>query len=222
MDFWAVIELNDRHPKRVGSEEMMKNDKRSFFTAKTIAQLGLYIALMLVLSMTSLGYLPLGPINVTTMHIPVLIGATLGGWKYGMILGAFFGFNSFFQALQGGSGVLSFIFMNPIISVLPRIAFGTLAGLLADRLRGRNDFLAHGFPALAGSLINTILVMGLIYIIYAEQYMAALGLSRDMALKTVLSVCFVNGVPEAIVATIVSLVVCKAVTLKNRGRTYDR
>lgn len=191
--------------------------KKKFFDAKNIAVLALLLALMMVLNMTSIGFLQLGPIAVTTMHIPVLLGGLIGGWKYGTILGLAFGLSSLFKALQGLTPT-AFIFVNPLVSVLPRIIFGFLCGLLADMFRGKNQFMAFSLPALIGSLTNTVLVMGTIYVLYAKDYMRVLGLSEDLALATVLGVCVSNGIPEAIVAMIICTVICVAIKYRNKGR----
>ena len=82
--------------------------KNKFFTGQNLARLGVLIALMLVLSSTPIGYVLIGPIQVTTMHIPVVLGAIIGGVPYGFILGLAFGLNSMLRALQGLSGPLSF------------------------------------------------------------------------------------------------------------------
>ena len=38
-----------------------------------------FVAIEMVLTMTQLGYLPLGPISITTMHLPVILaGIVLG------------------------------------------------------------------------------------------------------------------------------------------------
>ena len=42
-----------------------------------------FIALILLLSVTPLGYISLGVISATTIQIPVIIGAVILGWKKG-------------------------------------------------------------------------------------------------------------------------------------------
>lgn len=197
---------------------MIENTHEPFFTAKNIATLGVFIAIMLLLSSTSLGYLPLGPISVTTMHIPVLIGAIYGGRKYGLILGLAFGLNSWIKSMQGASGALSFLFMNPVISIFPRVFFAFVTGWLAELWRKRNPVLAYGVPALVGSLLNTILVMGLIYHIYAQQYAQAMSMDSSAVLGAVLTISFTNGLPEALAAGFVSVPVMSAIDVAQKRR----
>ncbi|HBR04058.1 MAG TPA: ECF transporter S component, partial [Ruminiclostridium sp.] len=55
---------------------------------RRIAVTGILSALAILLSLVpSLGYIPLGPITITTMHIPVIIAAILEGPVVGGIVG---------------------------------------------------------------------------------------------------------------------------------------
>ena len=53
------------------------------------------MAIILVMSFTPLGYLRVGPVAITFLTIPVVIGAVLLGPWYGAFLGAVFGATSF-------------------------------------------------------------------------------------------------------------------------------
>lgn len=56
---------------------------------KEITVVGILLALMIVLAATPLGFIPIGPINATTIHIPVIIAAVLYGRKISLIMGLF-------------------------------------------------------------------------------------------------------------------------------------
>nr|WP_072514162.1 ECF transporter S component [Ndongobacter massiliensis] len=249
---------------------MNKKEFLGGFTARSIAQIGLLLAIILFMNATHIGYLPIGPIVATTMHIPVLIGAIALGPKVGFILGLAFGLTSFFNALQGLSGASSFIFMNPLISIVPRLILGVFSGLIAARFRRWKDGTARrvaivfwgllsvaltayllysihlqkgiwtsalllgvvlcafaltifvdkgksvaiSFAAALSTMLHTALVMGFIYIFYADAYMIALGLAPEQALATVLSVCVVNGLPEMAVGVLITTPVCRALQKK--------
>ena len=45
-----------------------------------------FVAIEMVLTMTQLGYLPLGPISITTMHLPVILAGIVLGPTYGQVL----------------------------------------------------------------------------------------------------------------------------------------
>ncbi|MDO5713060.1 MAG: ECF transporter S component [Tissierellia bacterium] len=100
-----------------------------------VAMLG---AITVVLGLTPLGFVPIGPLNATTMHIPVLIGAILEGPVVGGLVGLIFGLSSLFNAITRPTPI-SFVFYNPLISIVPRILLGVLSGLLFEALRKRED-----------------------------------------------------------------------------------
>ncbi len=57
--------------------------------------------------------------------------------------------------------------------------------------------------AIVGTLTNTIGVLFSIYILYAESFVKELGYSVDMARKVIVGIGITNGIPEAIIATII-------------------
>ena len=59
-----------------------------------------------------------------------------------------------------------------------------------------------------GSFTNTILVMGSIFLIFRNAYAVAKEVPVDAVLGVVLGVVGANGVPEAIVAAVVTPVIC--------------
>ncbi|MBQ2202170.1 MAG: ECF transporter S component, partial [Clostridia bacterium] len=62
----------------------------------------IFIALIILLAFTPmLGYIKIGPLSITTIGIPVIIGAIILGPYYGMLLGFVFGMTSFLQCFMG-------------------------------------------------------------------------------------------------------------------------
>ncbi len=184
-------------------------ETKSIFSAHHLSRLGILIALMLVLSYTPLGYLPLGPISITTMHLPVVLGAILGGVPYGLVLGFVFGLSSMLRGIQGLSGPLSFVFMNPLVSVLPRVCFGLIVGFLADRLRNKNIILSATVPALVGTVAHTAMVMTMLYLLFGEQVASNQSLSASAVVALVWATVIGNGIPEAILAAVVATPVAR-------------
>ena len=64
---------------------------------RTLTTLGILTAIILVMTFTPLGYIKTMGLEITLLHIPVILGAALTGPAGGMVLGAVFGFTSFFQ-----------------------------------------------------------------------------------------------------------------------------
>ena len=58
--------------------------------------------------------------------------------------------------------------------------------------------------AIVGAFTNTVLVMGLIFVIFRSAYAAANGITVDAVLGVILGVVASNGIPEAIVAAVIT------------------
>ena len=133
-----------------------------------IAIMGMLIAIIVIMTFTNIGYILLVPFSMTTIHIPVIIGAAYFGRKEGTLLGLVFGLSSFMYAVTHSSLPEAVLYLNPIISVLPRIGVGLAVGLLADALRKVNlkPTLKYILLAMTGTLTNTVLVLSAIWIFY--------------------------------------------------------
>lgn len=223
---------------------------------KRLVVSAILIAWIIVLGMTQLGFIPVGPIKATTLHIPVLIAAIIFDRNMGFMLGLVFGCYSLFQNLTRPTP-LSFVFINPLVSILPRVLFPLLAYRLMQVFKKDKNIKRHtiivgtlgivaliysamkaynvnkmGFficvvltililiylyislksdsksiPAFLSATIattmHTIMVMGMIYILYLERYAAALNVSTSEVLPLIMGVVVLNGVPEAVIAGLV-------------------
>ncbi len=123
------------------------------------------VALIVVLILTRIGFISFGGVSITIVHIVVIIGALVLGYKYGAILGFVFGLVSL---------ILSFLnlttdapFTNPILSVLPRVLFGLLIFPLYNILSKiiKNKTISSILTAILSTLLHTIMVLTLFYII---------------------------------------------------------
>ena len=184
--------------------------------ARKIAIIGVLSALTIVLGATPLGFIPIGAINATTMHIPTIIGSLAFGPVVGGFTGLIFGLHSMFRALSNPVG-LSIAFINPIVSVLPRILIGIFPYFIRKALSKINENMSITVAAFLGSMTNTVLVLGSMYLLYAEKYVEALGISSDIAAKTIAATAVTNGIPEAILAAIIVSATVKAFLVRYRG-----
>ena len=75
--------------------------------------------------------------------------------------------------------------------------------------------MSLGAAGLAGSLTNTLLVMNLIFVFFKDAYAAANNVATEAVYGFILSIIGINGVPEAIVAAIITAFVGR-VLLKSR------
>lgn len=177
--------------------------------------------IILMANVPFLGYIPLGVTRATIIHVPVIIGAIVLGPSYGAFLGFVFGltslavntfnptitsfvFSPFYSLGETGGSVLSLV-----VCFVPRILIGVVS-YYVYRLAGRlcrNETAALAAAGVAGSMTNTLLVMNLIYLLFGESYAAAKGISYDALYGVIMGVIGINGVPEAIVAAILSAAV---------------
>lgn len=192
-------------------------------SSKTIGmiQVALFAALIIIMASTPLGYIPLGFMRATIIHVPVILGSVLLGPKKGAILGFIFGLTSFinntmnpvvtsfvftpFYSLgefSGGFGSIIICFVPRIlVGVLPYFVYRILYHFMKNKKAGQT--ISLGAAGIVGSLTNTILVMGMILLFFKDSYAAAREVSSDAIYGVIATVIGINGVPEAIVAAII-------------------
>lgn len=172
--------------------------------------ISLLSAISIMLSMIPLGYIQIGPVAITTMCIPVIIGGIIEGPMVGMIVGFIFGLTSMFRGMAGMAGPTSPIFINPLVSVLPRIFIGLVAYYsfkLAMKII-KNTYVSGLIAGGMASITNTVGVLGMIYVLYAAEYAKALGQSAGTAKALLMGIATTNGIAEALGgALVVSAVV---------------
>ncbi|MBC6696347.1 ECF transporter S component [Terrisporobacter mayombei] len=180
--------------------------------------IGVLSAISIMMSMLPfIGYIPIGPIKATIMHIPVIIGAIIEGPVVGATIGLIFGLTSLWNAITQPV-ILSPLFLNPLVSVLPRILIGIIAYYVYQGVyKLTKKVYASGFVAgLIGSLVNTVGVLGMIYVLYAEKYLILIEQQGASAGNLLLGVAFTSGVPEALVAALIVSAVSVALIRKGK------
>lgn len=197
--------------------------KKVLQDTRYMALLAMLCALLLVMGMTGIGFIPLPVIKATTMHIPVILGAILLGPEAGGILGGVFGLCSIW-ANTTSPGLLSFAF-SPFMSTEGlvgvakslwialgcRILFGILAGWiwkLVSKLV-KQEYVALSVTAAISTLVHTCLVMGSIYVLLANQYAAAKNVALSAVFGLVMGTVTASGIPEAIAAAILVAILGK-------------
>ena len=189
--------------------------------ARTLTRLALLVAVELVMKLTGLSSIPVGPLVMTFTTVPIAIGAMLLGPLAGGFLGMVFGFTSFYDAVTGKSVMTGIFFqLSPvhtfILCVGTRILVGVFAGLLfkAFRKMDKSRTVCYFLGGLVTPLINTVLFMGYIVLVfygtdYVQERLAVLNVSGP--LMFVLASVGVQGLIEAAVGTVVAGGVTKAV-----------
>ena len=106
--------------------------------------------------------------------------------------------------------ITSFAFINPLVSILPRMLIGVIAYYVYKLTIKftKNVFVSGWITGVVGSLVNTVGVLGMIYILYGARYAEALGESASAAKTLILTLGATSGIPEAIVGGFVVSAVC--------------
>ncbi|WP_436697168.1 ECF transporter S component [Lactiplantibacillus pentosus] len=152
------------------------------------------------------GYIPLPGLSITTIHVTVIIAAVVLGPRDGAIVGGIWGIIDWIRAFVAPTSALApIVFTNPLISVVPRILIGVVAGWIFIRFQKRQHrTLGFTLAGVAGALTNTILVLGLIGLLYSHQAAGFYQINLSKLMPYLLAVVASNGVPEAILAGILT------------------
>ena len=186
---------------------MNQGNERTTSMSKTkgLVQMAIFAALIVVLAFTPfIGYIPLGFTRATIIHIPVIMGSLMLGPKKGAALGGVFGLTSFINNT-----------INPTLTSFVFTPFYSLGEY--KKLSKNNGVSSVGLivAGLSGALTNTLLVMNLIFVFFRNDYAAANGITVKAVYGFILSIIGINGIPEAIVAAVITLVLGK--TLMKKG-----
>lgn len=188
-----------------------------------LVKMALFVAIIILLSVTPLGYIHLGVINATTIQIPVIIGAILFGWKKGAFLGGVFGITSMIKnTIQPNATSFVFSPFVPVfgkdkgslfaivVCIASRVMIGVVAGLLFKALSKTKlgKALSAGVCGFCGALTNTVLVMGGIYLFFGRSYSAAKDQAYETLIGTVMATITGIGITEALVSAVISAAVC--------------
>ena len=185
---------------------------------RTLTQLSLLLAIEIILGFTPLGLIMVPPVAITTLHIPVIIGAVVMGPLYGGLLGGAFGLISMIKASTVAVSPIDMMFSpflsgKPLASLalcfLPRIALGLAAGLLYRLLAShfKNNVFPIAISAVFATVLHTVGVLGLLFLLFEAIPLA-------VVFGTILTL---NGGLEIFAAAVIAIPVCKALlAYKNR------
>jgi uncharacterized membrane protein len=191
---------------------MKNNQKQTKFVILVATFISIQLVMMLI---PFLGFIPIFAINITTLHIPTILAGILLGVKGGAIVGLTFGIMSIINATFR-PGLMSFLFSpfapapsgfsgNPLsllVALLPRILLGVFAALIYKFIKNKQWKLpASTIAAVIATVLHTLMVISLIFIIFTGPYAIALELGSTQGVLFALgNLVVLNGIPEAILA----------------------
>lgn len=187
---------------------------------KTLTKLGLFTAIIMMLGLTPLGFITIGAVGITTVHIPVILGSFIFNLKQSAYLGLIFGLTSFIRCFTTPDGISAIVLGNGNFGVynlvlivaivfIPRVLVGVFTYLshkILSKIK-KTQKLAMPISAFIGSMTNTVFVLGGLYVWSFEQSAVGFGVSDANPwtfLMVLIGVVVSNGIIEAVVAVLVS------------------
>jgi len=184
----------------------MKNTNSNRSIAITAA-LG---ALTILLAITHLGYIPMLSVSITILHVPVILACILVGFSSGLTTGFIFGLTSLIMAATMPTSPIDPFFINPLISVLPRLLFAIATwaiyngfSYIAKKIKYFPEILATGIAAFLGTLLHSVFVLGALVIVHAIDW------------KIFYAVLIGNSLLESVAATIITIAVVSIKKVSN-------
>ena len=87
----STVSIQDNEKESPMEIPKAEKQKKSSITIRELTIIGLLAGITIALGLSGYGIIPLGPLNVTTLHVPTLIGAIVEGPKVGGFVGFIFG-----------------------------------------------------------------------------------------------------------------------------------
>lgn len=190
---------------------MNKTNQRNFIRSLSItAAMG---ALIIVMGLTHIGFIPwFSGASITIMQVPVIIAAILAGKFSGFGTGLIFGVFSLIQAAIAPIGPLDPFFVNPLVSILPRVLMGLGTYFCFAAFNKINNFpksLNYAISGFLGSLINTCLVLLTLVILKAIDF------------KMFLAILVANGLLEAAASAIITSLVVSLIKMPKKKSKFS-
>ena len=197
------------------------NMGKKTFSTRYLAEVALFVGIILVMKITGLSSIPVGPLVMTFTMIPIAIGAMLLGPLAGTILGAFFGLTSLYDAITGKSAMTHFFFQeSPFLTVILCVGTRALVGFVTGWLFhvfSKAD-KKHTWSYFAGGLLapvlNTLFFMGFIVLVFyrstfVQNLVSKLGASGPIMF--IVLVVGVQGLVEAATGLVIGGAIAKGV-----------
>ena len=141
----------------------------------------MFIALIAIMGFVPfLGFLPIGAgVSITLIHLPVLLGAVLLSTRSSTLFGLTFGVVSLLVVLTNPTPLpTDLFFINPMISIFPRLMFGFFAGFLltfAKRFEGPLQWVAISMGAFIATVFHTVIVLSMLWIFESAAFVESFG-----------------------------------------------
>lgn len=124
-------------------------------STRTLVLAAIFGAMVIALQLVGIGSIPVPNLSgaMTTLLIPVILGALIGGPLVGMFAGLVMGVMYLLLPATAAFG--------PITLIVPRLIFPLVAWAVYNALKGSNKTVAAAVAGGAGALTNTVLAVGI-------------------------------------------------------------
>ena len=128
-------------------------------STRTLVLAAIFGAMVIALQLVGIGTIPVPNLSgaMTTLLIPVILGAIIGGPLVGMFAGLVMGVIYLILPATAPFG--------PITLIVPRLVFALVAWAVYNALKGTNKIVAAAVAGAAGALTNTVVAVGLAIIL---------------------------------------------------------
>ena len=191
---------------------------------KELVRISLFSAIIILQSWVPfLGNItiPLYPLAITFIHVTVIVATLYLGTKAGVIVGGVWGVNSLIRAyVMPTSPMYLYVFNSPFVAILPRILMPLIVGLISQQVLKKMTTLRMNavISGVLGSLLNTVLVLGSIVIFRRNEYLSIQDASMDTLWPILGGIVLANGVPEMILAGILTPIILIALVKAPRDQ----
>ena len=200
-----------------------------------LVQLALLVALVVVLQMLG-SFIKIGPLPMSFVLVPIVVGAFLLGWKEGALLGFVFGIITMLMGILGIDGFSLVLWqLHPlwfvVVCLLKAVATGIGAGLiykgLNKALGEKRIILTTVISSISAPIINTgIFVLGMILFYFNDMGTVQMELAKQAGTELItvtpalefifLGLAGFNFVGEFIVNLVVSPAIVRIVAVVSK------
>lgn len=143
------------------------------------------------------------------MFLPTIITGIILGPKAGWLMGTIAGLLTLIRALTLPMSPIDPLFINPLVSILPRMFIGVVAYYVYTLIagKGKNTARIATGSAIAGAfamITNTALVMSALYFIYAQKIVETFGMPFKKLLGIIISS---SAIIEAISGAVLTMAI---------------
>ena len=176
----------------------------------------LLAALIVLMTFTPIGYIPIGPVKMTLLTLPVAVGSIVLGIRSGIILGTLFGLTSFYTCFGMDFVGVGLMAINPFLTfvmcVVPRVLCGLLPALIYKAISKngtKRTMLAIPVAGASVAIINTVLFLGSMWLFFGENLSEVVGVTIDNIFALFALFAGTNGLIEIGVNIVVGTAICK-------------